>query len=118
MVAGGGLRELSAPWRGRIAYLEQEEDPGTAPLFFLFSNTPAGGPHLPLEHRKTSAYLSDVPQGTMGINAHEISGSDPGAVPGGSTINPSLGGSWGRNRIDERVKMWLCPGEIPPLSVH
>jgi len=24
---------------------------------------------------------------TMVINAHEINGSDPGAVPGGSTIN-------------------------------
>ena len=28
---------------------------------------------------------------TMGINAHGISGSDPGAVPGGSTRSPSLG---------------------------
>ena len=36
----------------------------------------------------------------MVINAHVISGSDPGAVPGGST---SL--LRGRNRIDERVKM-------------
>ena len=39
----------------------------------------------------------------MGINALVISGSDPGAVPGGSTIS-IVGGSWGRNRIDERVK--------------
>ena len=36
----------------------------------------------------------------MVINAHVINGSDPGAVPGGSTIK--LGG---RNRIDERLKM-------------
>ena len=36
----------------------------------------------------------------MMINAHGITGSDPGAVPGGSTIF-----LWGRNRIDERVKV-------------
>ena len=29
--------------------------------------------------------------GNMAINAHGISGSDPGAVPGGSTKHPSLG---------------------------
>jgi hypothetical protein len=28
--------------------------------------------------------------GTMGINAHVISGSDPGAVPGDSTKHPSF----------------------------
>ena len=37
----------------------------------------------------------------MVINAHVINGSDPGAVPGGSTIK--LGG---RNRIDGRLKMF------------
>ena len=37
---------------------------------------------------------------TMVINAHVINGSDPGAVPGGST--KFLGG---RNRIDGRLKM-------------
>ena len=31
------------------------------------------------------------PRGTMDINALAISGSDPGAVPGGSTKNPSFG---------------------------
>jgi len=30
--------------------------------------------------------------GTMGINALVISGSDPGAVPGGSTKTPALAG--------------------------
>ena len=40
----------------------------------------------------------------MGINARVINGSDPGAVPGGSTKHPVIGGTWGRNRIDERVK--------------
>ena len=30
--------------------------------------------------------------GTMDINVLEISGSDPGAVPGGSTKNRSFGG--------------------------
>ena len=48
----------------------------------------------------------------MDINALVISGSDPGAVPGGSTIY-LLGASFvwgclsvsgGRNRIDERLK--------------
>ncbi len=37
------------------------------------------------------AYFEDVPSGTMDINALVISGSDPGAVPGGSTKNPSFG---------------------------
>ena len=36
----------------------------------------------------------------MVINAHVINGSDPGAVPGGST-KEILGG---RNRIDGRLK--------------
>ena len=31
----------------------------------------------------------------MVINAHVISGSDPGAVPGGSTKNPFIGGYMG-----------------------
>jgi hypothetical protein len=39
----------------------------------------------------------------MVINAPVISGSDPGAVPGGST-RTLVGGQWGRNRIDGRVK--------------
>jgi hypothetical protein len=48
--------------------------------------------------------------GTMNINALVISGSDPGAVPGDSTNHPSfwgafIWGSWGRNRIDERLKV-------------
>ena len=45
----------------------------------------------------------------MTINAHVISGLDPGAVPGGSTISTKLSNPlclyWGRNRIDRRVKM-------------
>ena len=36
----------------------------------------------------------------MVINAHVIDGSDPGAVPGGSTKK-----IWGRNRIDGRSKV-------------
>ena len=40
----------------------------------------------------------------MDINALVISGSDPGAVPGGSTKFSFVGGTWGRNRIDERLK--------------
>ena len=39
------------------------------------------------------------------INAHVISGSDPGAVPGDSTKQPVFAGIWGRNRIDGRLKM-------------
>ncbi len=37
----------------------------------------------------------------MVINAHGINGSDPGAVPGGSTTSKLRG----RNRIDGRLKM-------------
>ena len=40
----------------------------------------------------------------MDINALVISGSDPGAVPGGSTKTLSFAGIWGRNRIDGRLK--------------
>ena len=40
----------------------------------------------------------------MAINAPVIIGSDPGAVPGGSTNTPFVAGRWGRNRIDERLK--------------
>ena len=48
----------------------------------------------------------------MDINALVISGSDPGAVPGGSTKKPLaasfiwglLSETGGRNRIDERLK--------------
>ena len=41
---------------------------------------------------------------TMAINAPVIIGSDPGAVPGGSTNTPFVAGGGGRNRIDERPK--------------
>ena len=40
----------------------------------------------------------------MAIKAREISGPDPGAVPGGSTNFPD-GNPRGRNRIDGRVKV-------------
>jgi hypothetical protein len=48
----------------------------------------------------------------MEINAHEISGLDPGAIPGGSTkfflrVSP---GSMGPISIDRRVKVLLSPG--------
>ncbi len=52
------------------------------------------------------AYIHTVSPETMAINAHVINGSDPGAVPGGSTKTPrSFGGQWGRNRIDGRLKV-------------
>lgn len=41
----------------------------------------------------------------MVINAHVISGSDPGAVPGDSTNKRSFDVVGGRNRIDGRLKM-------------
>jgi len=50
-------------------------------------HAPAG----PLEFRRSQAYLCSVPSGTMDINALVISGSDPGAVPGGSTKYRSFG---------------------------
>ena len=57
----------------------------------------------------------------MDINAHVISGSDPGAVPGGSTKNPSFEGIRGRNRIDGRLKVLALSRRgttvIGPLSI-
>ena len=47
--------------------------------------------HCPLNKAAISAYIKGVPSGTMMINAHVISGSDPGAVPGGSTKILHLG---------------------------
>lgn len=44
----------------------------------------------------------------MGINAHVISGLDPGAIPGGSTI--ILHGIMGPISIDRRVKVKLSLG--------
>ncbi|GGE43393.1 hypothetical protein GCM10011517_08790 [Actibacterium pelagium] len=38
-----------------------------------------------------STHIFRLSFGTMDINALVISGSDPGAVPGGSTNNPSFG---------------------------
>ena len=57
--------------------------------------------------------------GTIAINPCIISGSDPGAVPGGSPIySRSLGGwIWGRNRIDGRVKA-LISLDWAPLEAH
>jgi hypothetical protein len=48
---------------------------------------------------------------TMAINGCVISGLDPGAVPGGSTIFSNLE-IRGRNRIDRRVKADLSPGMV------
>ena len=42
----------------------------------------------PLEFAAKTPDIHTVPQGTMNINARVISGSDPGAVPGGSTRFP------------------------------
>jgi len=48
----------------------------------------------------------------MGINAHEISGLDPGAIPGGSTktFPPPWRGGAGPISIDRRVKVLLSLG--------
>ena len=44
----------------------------------------------------------------MGINAHVISGLDPGAIPGGSTnLSRVITGCMGPISIDRRVKV-LC----------
>jgi ATP-dependent Clp protease adaptor protein ClpS len=74
---------------------------GLSPAFHHRTRRVTGGPRL-LELRPQSVSLT-VPSGTMDINALVISGSDPGAVPGGSTKS-FIWGSWGRNRIDERLK--------------
>ena len=47
--------------------------------------------------------LRDAALAAMAINALVISGSDPGAVPGGST-KACHWGQGGRNRIDGRLK--------------
>ena len=65
-------------------------------------STAAGSP---LRHAPSLPILLEF-FGTMAINALVISGSDPGAVPGGSTKHPSFGDTWGRNRIDERLKVF------------
>ena len=60
-----------------------------------------------IDMQLSNSYMHAVPSGTMAINAHVISGSDPGAVPGGSTRNLLRWGRMrGRNRIDERVKVF------------
>ena len=48
----------------------------------------------------------------MAINDCVISGPDPGAVPGASTILPLEAGIRGRNRIDGRVKAVLSLGMV------
>ena len=56
---------------------------------------------------------------TMAINAPVIIGSDPGAVPGGSTrLSPSFGacGAEIGSTNDQRGQLSL--GEVPPLSVQ
>ncbi len=82
----GGWRRRHGKRRGRSDNPERD----TSPL-------PNPGPF---------AYMWGVPSGTMAINAHVISGSDPGAVPGGSTRYPGVGGKRGRNSIDGRLKVF------------
>jgi hypothetical protein len=55
----------------------------------------------------------------MEINAHEISGLDPGAIPGGSTNLPrSLSPvSTGPISIDRRVKVFAFSRHDPPFRV-
>jgi len=55
------------------------------------SQTRQPGRVIPLASDPACAYIWGVPQGAMGINALGISGSDPGAVPGGSTNILHLG---------------------------
>ena len=58
-----------------------------------------------LEIGGATVYIFNVSSETMDINAHVISGSDPGAVPGGSTKTLRLRDMRGRNRIDGRLKV-------------
>ena len=55
----------------------------------------------------------------MEINAHAISGLDPGAIPGGSTNLPSglSPGSMGPISIDRRLKVFAFSRPDPPLRV-
>ena len=55
---------------------------------------------------------------TMDINALVISGSDPGAVPGGSTKILRLGIMGPKQDRRTSKGVLLCLGEVPPLSVR
>ena len=55
---------------------------------------------------------------TMEINARVISGLDPGAIPGGSTIlSRVIAGSEGPISIDRRLKVFAFSRPDPPLRV-
>lgn len=56
---------------------------------------------------------------TMAIKALVISGPDPGAIPGGSTISPALSADgMGPTSIDGRVKKIAFARTGPSLSGH
>ena len=55
---------------------------------------------------------------TMAINAPIIGGSDPGAVPGGSTRHPTLRGNGAEIGSTNVQRGQLSLGELPPLSVQ
>ena len=63
-------------------------------------------------------YICGVGQPTMDINALVISGSDPGAVPGGSTKILRLGIMGPKQDRRTSKGVLLCLGEVPPLSVR
>ena len=65
-----------------------------------------------LRNARKGLYLTRPARRTMGINAHEISGLDPGAIPGGSTktFPPPRRSGAGPISIDRRVKVLLSPG--------
>ncbi len=76
------LREIDQP----LILSEREADETTR------EDAREAARHQPLPKRLPISYIYAVPSGTMAINAPVISGSDPGAVPGGSTNIPSLEG--------------------------
>ena len=61
--------------------------------------------------------LSEAIQ-TMVINAPIIDGSDPGAVPGGSTKTLFISGSGAEIGSTDVQRGQLLLGEVPPLSVQ
>ena len=74
---------------GGIAIIRLESTTGVTDANILVTSCPQSA----LCNGRNSAYIRPVPSGTMGINALVISGSDPGAVPGGSTNFPFVGGT-------------------------
>ena len=73
-----------------MAFLPNNRPVQYGSVFFTLGKQSRELMPIAVEPPAPNAYLEPVPSGTMDINALVISGSDPGAVPGDSTTNPSF----------------------------